>query len=114
MGKSQAFKLVSIARSVSREKAIEVGSEKAYELVRLTEETPEPDTVDDVLTTGVRGPKDKRRVDLNKLSSRDIAKKRKEIAKANSKPAGDEPRCEGQASRSPWCRAGWTRRGARS
>jgi hypothetical protein len=90
MGKSQAFKLVSIARSVSREKAIEVGSEKAYELVRLTEETPEPDTVDDVLTAGVRGPKDKRRVDLNKLSSRDIAKKRKEIAKANSKPAGDE------------------------
>ena len=46
MGKSQAFKLVSIARSVSREKAFEVGSEKAYELVRVTEETPGPDTVD--------------------------------------------------------------------
>ena len=44
--KSQAFKLVSIARSVSREKAFEVGSEKAYELVRVTEETPGPDTVD--------------------------------------------------------------------
>lgn len=90
MGKSQAYKLVAIARSVSREKAIAVGSERAYELVRLTEETPEPDTVDDVLETGVRGPKDRRRVDLTKLSSRDIAKKRKEIAKANTKPSEDE------------------------
>lgn len=90
MGKSQAFKLVAIARSVSREKAIEVGSEKAYELVRLTEETAEPDTVEDVLSSGVRGPKDKRRVDVTKLSSRDIAKKRQEIAKAKSKPSDDE------------------------
>jgi hypothetical protein len=98
MGKSQAYKLVAIARSVSREKAIEVGSEKAYELVRLTEETPEPDTVDDVLATGVRGPKDARRVDLKKLSSREIAQKRKEIAKSNAKPSEDE-RAAKRASR---------------
>jgi len=98
MGKSQAYKLIAIARSVSREKAIEVGSEKAYELVRLTEETPEPDTVDDVLSAGLRGPKDRRRVDLNKLSSRDIAKKRREIAKAKAKPSEGE-RDAGRAAR---------------
>ncbi|MBK8219276.1 MAG: hypothetical protein IPK71_36590 [Myxococcales bacterium] len=90
MGKTQAFKLVSIARAVPREKAIEVGSEKAYELVRLTEQTPEPDTVEDVLTTGVRGPKGKGTIDVKKLSSREIAQKRRELAKANEKPNDDE------------------------
>lgn len=90
MGKTQAFKLVSIARAVPREKAIEVGSEKAYELVRLTEQTPEPDTVEDVLVTGVRGPKDRKTVDVSKLSSREIAEKRREIAKAKAKPSEDE------------------------
>jgi len=90
MGKTQAFKLVSIARAVPREKAIEVGSERAYELVRLTEETPEPDTVEDVLVTGVRGPKDRKTVDVSKLSSREIAQKRREIAKAKEKPTDEE------------------------
>lgn len=90
MGKTQAFKLVSIARAVPREKAIEVGSERAYELVRLTEQTPEPDTVEDVLVTGVRGPKDRKTVDVSKLSSREIAEKRREIAKAKAKPSDDE------------------------
>ena len=90
MGKTQAFKLVSIARAVPREKAIEVGSERAYELVRLTEETPEPDTVEDVLVTGVRGPKDRKTVDVSKLSSREIAQKRREIAKAKEKPSDEQ------------------------
>lgn len=90
MGKTQAFKLVAIARAVPRETAIEVGSEKAYELVRLTEQTPEPDTVGDLLAAGVRGPKDGRAVDVSKLSSREIAQKRRELAKAKTKPAPDE------------------------
>ena len=58
--------------------------------MRLTEETAEPDTVEDLLTSGVRAPKDKAGVDVTKLSSRDIAKKRQELAKAKSKPTDDE------------------------
>lgn len=47
----QASKPIAIARSVPRAEAIEVGSEKAYELVRLTEQTAERETVGDLLAS---------------------------------------------------------------
>lgn len=39
---------------------------------------------------GVRGPKDKRTIAVKNLSSRDIAKKRRELAKQNDKPSEEE------------------------
>jgi hypothetical protein len=90
MSRSQASKLIAIARAVPRAEAIEVGSEKAYELVRFTEQTPEPDTVGDLLATGVRGAKDKKPVDVKKLSSRDISAKRRELSKATTKRSPEE------------------------
>jgi hypothetical protein len=44
MGVSQAKKLIEVAASMPREKALEIGAEKAYALARYAAATPEPDT----------------------------------------------------------------------
>ncbi len=90
MSRSQASKLIAIARAVPRGEAIELGSEKAYELIRFTKQTPEPDTVGDLIATGVSGVKDKKPVDVKKLSIREISTKRRELARATTKRSPEE------------------------
>ena len=90
MSRSQASKLIAIARAVRRADAIEVGSEKAYELIRFTKQTPEPDSVGDLIIAGVSGTKDKTPVDVKKLSSREVSTKRRELSKAATKRSPEE------------------------
>jgi hypothetical protein len=70
MGRTQAWKLIKVVRELPRERAMQVGQERAFALVTLADATPEPDTAASLLTTGVKVGGRKR--DVAKLSKREI------------------------------------------
>ena len=51
MGQTQASKLVAVADAYDRDQALALGLEKAYQLIRYTEATPEPDSPAFLLAT---------------------------------------------------------------
>ncbi|CAN5773141.1 hypothetical protein BH09MYX1_BH09MYX1_36810 [soil metagenome] len=53
IGRTQAFKLIAVARELPRERALDVGAERAYALVALAAATPEKDSAGSILNTGV-------------------------------------------------------------
>lgn len=74
IGRSQAYKLMAIVHSVTRDQAIELGEEKAYAIARLVATTREADTVTSVLAEGVR-------VGDRKRSARDMSRREIESVK---------------------------------
>lgn len=62
MGRRTAEKLIAVVGHVPRPQALELGPEKAYALSRLVATTPELDTIEDVLTKGVRVGKQQKKV----------------------------------------------------
>ncbi len=52
MAATQAYKLVRLVSSLPREKALAIGSEKAFLLTKLADATPEPDTAEWLLDQG--------------------------------------------------------------
>lgn len=77
MGRTQASKLVSIARAMPRKEALDLGPEKAYALLQYTRATPEGDSVASVLAEGVRT-KGRRR-SVAAVSSRAVATEAKAL-----------------------------------
>lgn len=86
MSLSQAHRLIRIVRTLPRDKALAVGSEKAALLTGYSEATPEPDTPEWLLDEG-KLPGGKRVADA---STREIATALKE-ARAKSKPRKKTP-----------------------
>ena len=52
MARTQAFKLMAVARSVPREEALRIGLERSYALMAYTKETPEPDSPASLVEAG--------------------------------------------------------------
>lgn len=77
MGRTQASKLVSIARAVPRKQALDLGPEKAYALLQYARATPDVDSVASVLAEGVRT-KGRKRAVAN-VSSREVATEAKAL-----------------------------------
>lgn len=79
MGKTQAYKLIAIARELPRSEALDVGQERAYALTALASATPEVDDARTILATGVkvRG----KTKDVSHLSRREIENVTKAIRK---------------------------------
>ncbi|MBI2393752.1 MAG: hypothetical protein HYV09_29540 [Deltaproteobacteria bacterium] len=88
-----AEKLIEIAESVPRRRALELGAEKAYALSRLVAATPELDSIDSVLESGIQIGKKKQPV--AGLSSRQI----EETARAVRKTSGKRDAREVEASK---------------
>lgn len=86
MSLSQAHRLIRIVRTLPRDKALAVGSEKAALLTGYSEATPEPDTPEWLLDEGTL-PGGKRVADA---STREIATALKEV-RAKSKPRKKTP-----------------------
>ena len=53
MGRTQAFKLIAVTRELPRERALDLGAERAYAMVTVAAATPEKDTAASILNTGV-------------------------------------------------------------
>ncbi len=70
LGRSQAAKLITIVENLPMAKAVELGAEKAYGIVKLTQATPQRDTAVAVAEHGVRLGNKVRRV--KKLSARAV------------------------------------------
>ncbi len=77
LGRTQASKLVSIARAMPRKQALDLGPEKAYALLQYTRATPDVDSVASVLVEGVRT-KGRRRA-VAAVSSRTVATEAKAL-----------------------------------
>lgn len=77
MGKSQAYKLIAIARELPREEALTVGQERAYALTALAAATPEVDDARTILAAGVKVHGKTKNV--SKLSKREIENVTKEV-----------------------------------
>ncbi|CAN5477897.1 hypothetical protein BH09MYX1_BH09MYX1_37540 [soil metagenome] len=71
IGRTQAYKLIAVVRELPRDRAVEVGQERAYALVAVAAATPEPDTAASILATGVKV--HGKTKDVSKLSKRDLA-----------------------------------------
>lgn len=87
IGRTQAYKLMAVVRELPRERAVEIGQERAYALVAVAAATPEPDTAGSILTTGVKVRGKKK--DVSKLSKRDLAEVAKEV-RPRAKIAGQK------------------------
>jgi hypothetical protein len=85
LGLSQAKKLIEIVSSLPRDKALQIGPEKAYALARYTAATPEPDTPAQLLDEGaaVAGKR------LGDLSARELTEA---TGKVRAKAAGPKRR----------------------
>jgi len=55
VGRTQAFKLIEIARAFTAEQAVKLGMEKAYALARYTKATPEDDDPGAIASSGKLG-----------------------------------------------------------
>jgi hypothetical protein len=110
MGTTQAYKLIQLVTSVPREKALAVGSEKAFLLVDYAKATPEPDTPEWLLDQGTL-PGGKRVADA---STRELTAATKAVRKrqGTSKPKSAEQRQADRAARD--ARALLTKRGAKN
>ncbi len=78
MSWSRAKQLVEIVDTMDRERALSLGSEKAYALARYTAATPEPDTPEWLLSTGAKvGDKPVAEASLREIreATRDVRKK---------------------------------------
>ena len=70
IGRSQVYKLMAIARSLPRSRALALGTERAYALAALAHASAQPDTAASLLDTGLRvGGK---QVDVSQLSARQL------------------------------------------
>ncbi len=87
MSVSSASKLMAIVGAMSRDRALPLGSEKAYALARLVENSPDLTTVDQALEQGVKVKG--KTVRVNDLSRREIEKLAKKARKPSAVPAQD-------------------------
>jgi len=72
MGRSQAFKLMAVVRSLPRKQALALGAEKAYALIRYAHSSPTLERPTDVLAQGIVI--DGRRKPIDELTAKDIAR----------------------------------------
>lgn len=110
MGATQAYKLIQLVSSVPREKALAVGSEKAFLLVDYAKATPEPDNPTWLLEQG-KLPGGKRVADA---STREIVAATKAVRakRGAGKPKSAEQSVAEKAARS--AQAALRKRGAKS
>jgi hypothetical protein len=96
IGRSQAYKLMAIARSLPRSRALAMGTERAYALAALAHASAQPDTAASLLDTGLTvGGK---RVDLSQLSARQLHSITREVRpRSSASVALAEAKREGDA-----------------
>jgi hypothetical protein len=82
MGRSQAFKLMAVVRSLPRRQALALGPEKAYALIRYAHATKALERPTDVLTHGIVVDGKRRRVE--DLTARDIVRQAQETVDAQA------------------------------
>ncbi len=70
MGRTQAYKLITIVKSLPRARALELGQERAYALAALAAATPGRETASVLLQTGVKVHGKVR--DVTKMSKREL------------------------------------------
>lgn len=97
MGATRAKQLIAIVDNMDRERALALGSEKAYALARYTAATPEPDSPEWLLSQGAKlGGKP-----IAEASLREIQEATRDVRKKASprKPASPEARAAEDAKR---------------
>ncbi len=97
MGTTRAKQLIAIVDNMDRERALALGSEKAYALARYTAATPEPDTPEWLLSQGAKlGGKPIAEASLREIqeATRDVRKKAspRKSASPEAKAAEDAKR----------------------
>jgi hypothetical protein len=76
VGRTQAYKLMAIVEHVSRDKAIELGEEKAYALARFAAAAPDVETVEAVVERGIDVGRSHKRVEAMTVAEIERARRR--------------------------------------
>lgn len=84
--KAQAYRFITIAERMSRERATELGPRRAVALLRLTSATPGEESVEDVLRRGVTLPGRKEPLLIAKLTAEQLEDAARTIARAHRSP----------------------------
>ncbi len=87
MGRSQAFKLMAVVRTLPRRQALALGPEKAYALIRYAHASPTLERPTDVLAQGIVI--DGRRKAIDELTARDIVRQAQQTA--DTKASRNDP-----------------------
>jgi hypothetical protein len=96
MGRSQAFKLMAVVRSLPRRQALALGAEKAYALIRYAHASPTLERPTDVLAHGIVI--DGKRKPIAELTARDIVRQAQETAEAKATRSDPERKAAHKAA----------------
>ncbi len=100
LGLSQAKKLIAIAESFDRAKALELGTEKAYALVRMARTTPEDDTPEQLAAGSLRVAGKTKKASALSAAEIDRAARELQAKTAPSRTSSPEEKASRSAARS--------------
>jgi hypothetical protein len=111
MGRTQAFKLIEVVEAFTRVKALELGAEKAYALVRLAAATPAADSPQQLAERGVVV--GRRRKAAGEASVREIAQETRQVRAKGRGAAEADPEQREASGAARRVQAGLRKAGAR-